>query len=314
MYFELKENRPHGTPENPFSQYHISDVKRAFQIPVHWHDELEIIYVKHGKLHVTISGENYIGNPKEAFVVSPGSLHFMGSPTGDVDYYTFLFPVEYISFQTDDIMEKTILSPLKHGRAMIKPQINNMAEDICERLIEINTNISYLKKKTSESTEERKNRENHKYNKSDDIAVSNINEANINAQFETKITLIKFIQKMWQNGLILENAANGTNTTEKEMITYIRQNYTREISLQEFGMQFHLSEKYISRYFKEHFHITLSQYINHLRLEHARQLLQESTVPVTEVALQSGYQNVSYFIRCFKKMYGVSPLKYRKGT
>ncbi|MBD8925878.1 MAG: AraC family transcriptional regulator [[Eubacterium] rectale] len=314
MYFELKENRPHGTPENPFSQYHISDVKRAFQIPVHWHDELEIIYVKHGKLHVTISGENYIGNPKEAFVVSPGSLHFMGSPTGDVDYYTFLFPVEYISFQTDDIMEKTILSPLKHGRAMIKPQINDMAEDICERLIEINTNISYLKKKTSESTEERKNRENHKYNKSDDIAVSNTNEANINAQFETKMTLIKFIQKMWQNGLILENAANGTNTTEKEMITYIRQNYTREISLQEFGMQFHLSEKYISRYFKEHFHITLSQYINHLRLEHARQLLQESTVPVTEVALQSGYQNVSYFIRCFKKMYGVSPLKYRKGT
>ena len=46
MYFELKESRPHGTPENPFSQYHISDVKRAFQIPVHWHDELEIIYVK----------------------------------------------------------------------------------------------------------------------------------------------------------------------------------------------------------------------------------------------------------------------------
>lgn len=314
MYFELKENRPHGTPENPFSQYHISDVKRAFQIPVHWHDELEIVYVKHGKLHVTISGENYIGNPKEAFVVSPGSLHFMGSPTGDVDYYTFLFPVEYISFQTDDIMEKTILSPLKHGRLMIKPQINDMAEDICERLIEINTNISYLKKKTSESTKERKNRENHKYNKSDDIAVSNINEVNINAQFETKMTLIKFIQKMWQNGLILENAANGTNTTEKEMITYIRQNYTREISLQEFGMQFHLSEKYISRYFKEHFHITLSQYINHLRLEHARQLLQESTAPVTEVALQSGYQNVSYFIRCFKKMYGVSPLKYRKGT
>ena len=114
MYFELKENRPHGTPENPFSQYHISDVKRAFQIPVHWHDELEIIYVKQGKLHVTISGENYIGSPKDAFVVSPGSLHLMGSPTGDADYYTFLFPLEYISFQTDDLMEKSILSPLAY--------------------------------------------------------------------------------------------------------------------------------------------------------------------------------------------------------
>ena len=45
MYFELKENKPHGTPENPFSLYHIQNVNHAFQIPVHWHDELEIIYV-----------------------------------------------------------------------------------------------------------------------------------------------------------------------------------------------------------------------------------------------------------------------------
>ena len=195
MYFELKENRPHGTPENPFSQYHISDVKRAFQIPVHWHDELEIIYVKQGKLHVTISGENYIGSPKDTFVVSPGSLHFMGSPTGDADYYTFLFPLEYISFQTDDLMEKSILSPLKRGRLMISPQINDAAADICERLIEINAQISG---KNAENTD----------------------AANIEAQFETKITLIKFIQKMWSNNLILENGTNGTNTTEKEMITY----------------------------------------------------------------------------------------------
>ena len=85
---------------------------------------------------------------------------------------------------------------------------------------------------------------------------------------------------------------------------YPAKTYTREISLNEFGAQFHLSEKYISRYFKEHFHITLSQYVNHLRLEHARQLLEESAASVTEVAMCSGYQNVSYFIRSFKKMYG----------
>ena len=78
MYFELKENRPHGTPENPFSQYHISDVKRAFQIPVHWHDELEIIYVKQGRLHVTISGENYIGSPKDCICGISGQSAFNG--------------------------------------------------------------------------------------------------------------------------------------------------------------------------------------------------------------------------------------------
>ena len=46
MYFELKENKPHGTKDDPFSTYHIKNGGRSFQIPVHWHDELEIIYVK----------------------------------------------------------------------------------------------------------------------------------------------------------------------------------------------------------------------------------------------------------------------------
>ena len=96
------------------------------------------------------------------------------------------------------------------------------------------------------------------------------------------------------------------------MISYSQQNFKEKISLKEFGEQFHLSEKYISRYFKEHFHITLSQYITHLRLEYAKQLLQDTDTPVTEIAMQSGYQNVSYFIRIFKKTYGVSPLKYKK--
>ena len=43
-----------------------------------------------------------------------------------------------------------------------------------------------------------------------------------------------------------------------------------------------------------------------------KQLLQDTDIPVTDVAMQSGYQNVSYFIRSFQKAYAVSPLKYRK--
>ena len=39
MYFELKENKPHGTKDDPFSIYHIENAGQSFQIPVHWHDE-----------------------------------------------------------------------------------------------------------------------------------------------------------------------------------------------------------------------------------------------------------------------------------
>ena len=282
MYFELKENKPHGTKDDPFSTYHIKNEGRLFQIPVHWHDELEIIYVKSGFLTVSISGENYIGTPGDAFVVSPGNLHFMGSQAGEVDYFTFLFPLEYISFCTDDMLDDKLLTPLKNGHLMIRPRIKDAAKELCEQLAEI-----YMAKNDEKKLE---------------IAV----------QIKTKIILLQFILEMWERGFVIENDKSGRNTIEKEMISYIQQNFMEKISLKEFSEQFHLSEKYISRYFKEHFHITLSQYITHLRLAHAKQLLQDTDTPVTEIAMQSGYQNVSYFIRSFKKTYGVSPLKYRK--
>ena len=281
MYFELKENKPHGTKDDPFSIYHIANVKRSFQIPVHWHDEFEIIYVKSGFLTVSISGENYIGKPGDAFVVSPGNLHFMGSQTGNVDYFTFLFPLKYISFRTDDILDDKLLEPLNSGHLMISPEIEDTVKEQCEQLVE----IYGVKKEESQSK--------------------------ITAQIKTKIILLQFILELWKKGFIVENDTGGKNTVEKEMVSYIQQNFTGKILLKEFGEQFHLSEKYISRYFKEHFHITISQYVTYLRLEHAKQLLQDTDIPVTEVAMQSGYQNVSYFIRSFKKTYGMSPLKYR---
>ena len=284
MYFELKENKPHGTKDDPFSTYHIENAGRSFQIPVHWHDEFEIIYVRSGFLTVSISGESYIGKTGEAFVVSPGNLHLMGSQSGTVDYYTFLFPLKYISFRTDDMLDEKLLEPLNSGHLMICPRVKDTAKELCEQLIDI-----YM-------------------------AENDETESKITAQIKTKIILLQFILEMWKKGFVIENDTSGRNTVEKEMVSYIQQNFTGKISLREFGEQFHLSEKYISRYFKEHFHITLSQYVTYLRLEHAKQLLQDTDIPVTDVAMQSGYQNVSYFIRSFQKAYAVSPLKYRKNN
>ncbi len=282
MYFELKENKPHGTKDDPFSTYHIENRGQSFQIPVHWHDELEIIYVKSGFLTVNISGENYIGKPGDAFVVSPGNLHFMGSQTGTVDYFTFLFPLKYIAFRSDDMLDDKLIEPLNSGHLMISPEIKDTVKEQCEQLAGVYA------------------------------AEIDESESKITGQIRKKIILLQFIHELWKKGFIVENDTTGRNTVEKEMVSYIQQNYTGKILLREFGEQFHLSEKYISRYFKEHFHITLSQYVTYLRLEHAKQMLQETDISVTEVAMQSGYQNISYFIRSFKKTYGVSPLKYRK--
>ena len=111
---------------------------------------------------------------------------------------------------------------------MIGPRIKDTAKELCEQLVE-----TYMAK-------------NKKI------------ESEITAQIKTKRILLQFILEMWEKGFVIENDKSGRNTVEKEIISYVQQNFKEKISLKEFGEQFHLSEKYISRYFKEHFHITLS--------------------------------------------------------
>lgn len=277
MYMTLKENKPHGTTAYPYTQYHIFKVGTSFQFPVHWHNELEIIYIRSGQLDISINGQAYSGDSNSLFIVNPKELHFMGSMDTDVDYYTIIFPVEFISFLSDDIIETSIFSPLRNGRICLcnKLSATPTIKDLLEKLIHAN---KYLE---------------------------NLHEIN------TKIYLLQFFSMLLEIPDSITSRRHENTDTQRSMISYISAHYTEKITLAELSTEFHMSEKYISRYFKEHFNITFSKYVNHMRLSHAKKLLDTTDYPVTEIALLSGFPNVSYFIRSFKAGYGVTPLKYR---
>lgn len=277
MYKTLKENRSHGTTEYPYSQYHIFMMETSFQFPVHWHNELEIIYIRKGQLDISINGQSFSGDRNSIFIVNPKELHFMGSMDINVDYYTIIFPLEFVSFQSDDIIESALFSPLRNGRICFKNQLNITEEirELIEKMIDANKFCKNLR------------------------------------EFNTKIYLLQFFSKLFEMpDSITKNHRDNTDT-QREMISYIREHYTEKITLKDFAAEFHMSEKYISRYFKEHFNITFSKYVNHMRLSHSKKLLDTTDYSVTDIALFSGFPNVSYFIRSFKAGYGVTPLKYR---
>ena len=73
MIPELKEDVTHGTKQYPYDQYYLRDIPHAFQIPVHWHEEMEIIYIKEGTLHVRIEGRDYEGKKNDMFFVKKQS-------------------------------------------------------------------------------------------------------------------------------------------------------------------------------------------------------------------------------------------------
>lgn len=282
MILELKESIPHGTKEYPYDQCFIHNIRRQFQFPAHWHDEFEIIYIKHGNLQIIIEDHEYSGEAGSIFLVNPKELHFMRSSDLSTAYYTLLFPLEFISFQSEDELEQTLLAPLRNGQLLM---VNRLTEnEVLQKLCSLFDELILLNEQKPP-----------------------------HYQLKTRILLLTFLSRMMEYGLFTMPKSSGSQIgRQKELLLYIRKHYTEKITLQTLAEQFHLSEKYISRYFKEHFYLTFSDYLNHLRLTCAKRLLETTELSVTEISLCSGFPNISYFIRTFKKYYGISPLRYRK--
>lgn len=93
--------------------------------------------------------------------------------------------------------------------------------------------------------------------------------------------------------------------------TYIENNYTADISLTRLAQSYFINEKYIGRLFKKQVGMSFHRYLNHIRTEHAALLLVTEDKSITDIALECGFQNVTYFNRVFFQMYGMTPTCYR---
>lgn len=92
----------------------------------------------------------------------------------------------------------------------------------------------------------------------------------------------------------------------------IHENWNIELSVQNLAKQVHLSQNYFGEQFKNAMGLTVQQYINKLRIDHARILLEENKLTINAIAEATGYEDNSYFTRVFKKNCGLSPQAYKK--
>jgi AraC-like DNA-binding protein/ligand-binding sensor protein len=93
---------------------------------------------------------------------------------------------------------------------------------------------------------------------------------------------------------------------------FIRENYTRKLSLEEIAGVSGLSAPYFSTIFREEMGENLSTYLNRLRVEKAAGMLTESKIPLTKIAEACGFEDQSWFSKIFKNYMGVSPGRYRE--
>lgn len=112
--------------------------------------------------------------------------------------------------------------------------------------------------------------------------------------------------------LVKSHAMKGYSDITRQIVSYIDFHYTEELSLAYFARMFNLSKAYLSDLFRKETGTTLTDFIHQVRMRRAITLLNASSLPVTAIATACGYNDINYYIRRFKKTYGISPKQYQK--
>nr|WP_243748645.1 AraC family transcriptional regulator [Pseudomaricurvus alcaniphilus] len=95
-------------------------------------------------------------------------------------------------------------------------------------------------------------------------------------------------------------------------IDYIRSHFCEEIEIAALARVSCLSVSALERRFKKYLHKSPKQFVNEIRLEHARRLLADGSEPIADIAMASGFADPSYFTRLFSRYFGCPPTHYRR--
>ncbi|GAA0090965.1 response regulator [Paraclostridium bifermentans] len=110
-----------------------------------------------------------------------------------------------------------------------------------------------------------------------------------------------------QKDSTLSESKDGYSKTIKKSIDYIHKNYKQHISLQDISNYVFLSHEYFSRLFKEEVGENFSSYLTNYRMKKAENLIKNTDMKISQIAIEVGYTNASYFSRSYKKFKGISP-------
>ena len=129
-----------------------------------------------------------------------------------------------------------------------------------------------------------------------------------------KYYLYEIIQFFMEQFEMIMNATGnpGRNSVLDDILYYIDHNYQNNIKLESIAPLFGYNSAYLGKIFNKTVGESFNSYVDHIRIEHSKQLLLHKNYKVYEIAERVGYRNVDYFHKKFRKYVGESPAEYRK--
>lgn len=281
----LKEDINHGTILLPFQYYRCVFSEDYSFLPLHWHEEAEITLILEGSAIYTIDFETYEVEKGDLLFISPHVLHSAQIASGQkLVSDTFVFHLDMVINKTMDSCSMKYLIPLQNGSYHFPPILKSKDpgyEDL----------ISCMKE-----------------------MYSIYQDAGYGYELMLKYNLYKIFYLLHSNNLITQKNTPGIpNQAEeklKSILQYIENHYNEELTIQQLADLCHFSKCHFMNFFKKYVGVTCMEYIIDYRLNVIASKLIHYTGNITDLVMNAGFNNISYFNRVFKRKYGTTPKKY----
>ena len=273
---KLREPITRGTKDFPCGFYNKScHTADSLMVDFHYHNEIDIFQAVEGTARIIIDNEEYITKPNHIYCINPMENHAFYSHT-PCQWRTFVFPRFVINLPPDHIVMKRLVNPIFSGSL----RMSHCVEDA--ELSFLLDEISLLRKHTEENAP---------------LIVSD---------------LLRFLAIMERNKYLHLAPPVAIDTPKiQRVLNYLEEHYREKITLTQLAESVNMHPNSFCRYFKKEMNSTPFSYIHQLRIREAQVLLWETAMPIIDIALQVGFDNISFFSRTFKELTGKTPRQYR---
>lgn len=110
----------------------------------------------------------------------------------------------------------------------------------------------------------------------------------------------------------LTDAPEVSGSTAVKILEYCAEHFSEPITLKSIADDLFISQSYVSKIFSDKLRYNFREYINSLRINKARELLTDTSLPISEIMFACGFSNQSSFNRVFREFCGCTPMEYKK--
>lgn len=281
-----REHREHSSGYKPYSYYKCSIPEYFLNVPLHWHPELELNFIKDGFADFICGDERFTASAGDIVVILPDMLHSV-SRSGDrhCAYDTLVFGLSLLGAQDTDRSAALCIQPLAA---------------CCGIHSLITSNHPYYSELRTCSEQ----------------IFSCVKGDSAMLDMLLKSELLRFFWLLCESGSIFPVRRDLSGNTEliRPALQYINENYAEPITIDALAELTHLSRSYFMSCFRQASGMGAIEYVNQVRARAAVNLLRSTDRGIADIAYECGFRNLSNFNRQFRNIAGVTPSEYRRKT